>query len=132
MRWSLIQLQNFLESGIPCVLVIFIVLRDEGSLPVLDGLFSMPLPELSEDEWIENLAEAGEEASLCTVGEGSDIAKGVQILIEDSNEVRTECEASDVNPVRYASDTLSHTKPEFLSLFAEGGRRYTRKMRFLS
>jgi len=44
----------------------------------------MPLPELSEDEWIENPAEAGEEASLCTVGEGSDIAEGVQILRKPS------------------------------------------------
>jgi hypothetical protein len=77
----------------------------------LDGLFSMPLPELSEDEWIEDPAEAGEEASLCTVDEDSDAAKEVQKFMD---EVKAKCEASNVSPLRYASDTLSHTKPEFL------------------
>lgn len=54
----------------------------------------MSFPELSEDEWIEDPAEAGEEVSLCTVDEDSDIAKEVQ---KSMDEVKAECEASDIS-----------------------------------
>jgi hypothetical protein len=58
--------------------------------------------------------------SLFKVDEDSYIAKEIQKLVD---EVKAKCEVSDMNPASYASDTLSHTKPEFLSLFAGGERR---------
>ena len=69
----------------------------------LDGLFSMPLPELSEDEWIEDPAEVGEEASFCPIDKDSDATKEIQKLMD---EVKAECEASNLNvsPLRHASD----------------------------
>ena len=76
----------------------------------LDDLFSMPLPELLEDEWIEDPAEAGEEASFCPIDKDSDAIEENQKLMD---EVKAECEASNLNvsPLRRASDiTISEHK----------------------
>ncbi|EDR05866.1 uncharacterized protein LACBIDRAFT_329320 [Laccaria bicolor S238N-H82] len=73
------------------------------------GLFSMPLPALSQDEWIEDAARAEEEPSLCTVqDEDSDAVKEIKTFMDD---VMAKLEVSEVNPVLLSRFSNEHSPP---------------------